>query len=189
MEKLDLTKLSKATTKKFKNALKLVIKDKDTLHPNLRGVYFKNDTTINKQYIIGSNGKVAIVYIIDDMPIEFYDKVINKNGEVISDIYPTLQVPSEFTDIIDLDKNILKTLYEQATSEIKEIGINTKIELVTIPIGEGIEIDYNYYKDFMKMLDMVGTYNLYYNKSWGTIAISYTNDKSILGLILNNLKI
>jgi hypothetical protein len=183
--------LSKTTANIFKNAVKFVLKDKDTIHPNLKGVYFTYDETINKKYLVSSNGKVAIIYMDIDFPNDFIGKVIDAKGNIISTQYPNVKFPAEVNETISVNMEHLKSLYDTATIEVKENKITQakaikQKQIVGVPIADGLEIDYFYYQDFMKMIELVGTNIILYNKEMGSIAVSTRADKSVIGLVLNN---
>lgn len=192
MEKLDLSLLSKDTTKKFKNALKLVSKDKDTPHTAILGVGFCKDAETNAQYIIGSNGKIAITYKVNDMPSEFENKVINKDGVVIADNYPNISFPDmeELTEAIAINIDDITELYNKFTDVIKEKKYTHKKLLkdknyITIPLNEDVAIDYFFFKDFLKILDLVGVDTILYSKDNPNVCVCFTKDCAITGFALN----
>lgn len=194
METIDLKLLSKDTTKKFKNCLKLVVKEKDGLYPQLGGVHFAYDKDLNKKYLIGSNGKVAIIYMDVDYPNEFMDKVINNKGEIINVSYPNIRIPSAFNEVVSVTKEQLTNLYDNATKDVKDEKLTQakcakEKKTIGVPIADNFDVDYFYFKDFMKMVEMVGTFKLLYNKTIGSIALTTKEDKSVFGLVINDYRI
>lgn len=187
MEKLDLKLLPKDTMKAFKNALKFVPKDKD-LYSQVAGVYFACTKDEKKKFIVASNRKVAITYLVD-FPDDFINKVVNKNGEVISDTYPTLQIPSDISAYKELNIDELKSLYEQATEEVKELNITQKKlkkdgDRIGVPIADEFEVDYFIFKDFIKLIESVGETTLYCNDK-KQVGVFYKADKSVSGFVAN----
>ena len=187
MEKLDLKLLPKDTMKAFKNALKFVPKDKE-LYSQVMGVYFTCTKEEKKKFIVASNKKVAITYLVD-FPDEFINKLINKNGEVISDTYPTLQIPSDINPYKELNIDEIKSLYEQATEEVNALNITQKKlkkngERIGVPIADGFEVDYFIFKDFIKLIESVGETTLYCDDKKYIGAI-FKPDKSVSGFVVN----
>ena len=188
MEKLDLSLLSKETTKAFKNALKLCHKDHE-LYPQIAGVGFIYNKEMNVKYIIGSNGKVAISYLVD-FPDDFNNKVVNKDGNVLSTNYPNIEIPSEFTNTIDLNVEELKSLYDQATEEVKELKLTiSKLkkqkQRIGIPIADKFDVDYFSFKEFLKAIDMVGNANINVDDRQ-YMGVFCKPDKSVVGIVLNS---
>lgn len=190
MEKLNLKLLSKEATKCFKNALKLVHKDAE-LYPNIAGVYFAYDETNNVKYIIGSNGKVAVSYITD-FPDIFNEKVLDKEGNIISTTYPPFIVPKELNNTYNISANEINNLYNQATQEVKALNLTIKKlkknnQRIGIPITEDglFEVDYFSFKEFLKLVNLVGNGKLYYDK--GNIGLLCSDDKKVTGLVVNEL--
>lgn len=187
MEKMDLKLLSKETTKAFKNALKICHKDHE-LYPQIAGVGFIYDEETNVKYLMGANGKIAISYRVD-FPDDFNNKVLDKDGNVISTNYPNLTIPSEFTNVIELNVEEIKSLYEQATMEVKKLKLTAsklkkQKQKIGIPITDNFEIDYFFFKDFIKAIDMVGNANLNINDNLNR-GVFFKPDKSVVGVVLN----
>ena len=187
MEKLDLKLLSKETTKAFKNALKLCYKDHE-LYPQIAGVGFIYDEEINVKYLMGSNGKVAISFRVD-FPDEFNNKVLDKEGNVISTNYPKISLPNEFTKTIELNVEELKSLYEQATKEVKELKLTAsklkkQRQKIGVPIADNFEVDYFSFKELLKAIEMVGNANIHLNED-NYNYIFFKPDKSVVGVVHN----
>lgn len=191
MEKLDLSLLPKDTLKKFKNALKIVCKDKEPLYPPITGVYFCNDKKVGVKYLMGSDGKNAIIYKDVDFPIEFEGKSVNKNGEIVADTYPALEVPKDLDSGVIFKMDTLNEYYNVINEFVKEnkytqAKVHKEKKHILVPIHEDISIDYFFYKNFIKVLELANTTRLLYSSDKKYICTCFNDDKSVIGVILNH---